>query len=127
MTESFVTFPFVSSLSCPLLGRATRQVMWTSFSCLRIEENKPVDFGEHVQLGLRRGVGARAVGDARAIHRSPRNGVFARRLRGGAAARYLPMCNSATRSDFAAPKAMRQGARQTSTIPALRRARWPLR
>src|SRR5215203_6567881 len=101
--------------------------MWTSSPCLRIEENKPVDVGEHVQLGVRRGVGAGDVGNARAIHRSPRNGVFAHLLRGGVNARYLPMCNSATRSDFAAPKAMRQGAHQTSTIPALRRARRPLR
>ncbi len=33
-------------------------------------EDEAVDIGEHVQLGLRSGVGARGVGDARAIHRT---------------------------------------------------------
>jgi hypothetical protein len=35
---------------------------------LRIEQDIAIDIGERVQLGLQSGVGARGVGEARAIH-----------------------------------------------------------
>src|SRR5215211_7501316 len=46
------------------------------FLCMAIED-EAVDIGERVQLGLRSGVGARGVGEARTIHRTPTTCGFA--------------------------------------------------
>ncbi len=59
-----MTHPLCVSHYC---GAVTAVGLGGYFLCMAIED-EPVDIGEHVQLGLRRGVGARGVNDARAIH-----------------------------------------------------------
>src|SRR5829696_5959287 len=82
MTESFFTFPFVSRLCCPLLGRATRQVMWVSSPCLRIEQDIAIAGRERVQLRLWRSVGAGDVGNQRVTALPPTASYNVRVVRG---------------------------------------------
>ena len=61
-----MTHPLCVSHYC---GVVTAVGLGGYFLCMAIED-EAVDIGEHVQLGLRSDVGARGVGDARAIHRT---------------------------------------------------------
>src|SRR5215217_1347497 len=80
--------------------------------CMAIED-KAVNIGEHVQLGLRSRVPTRRVGDARAIHRALRGAAYAAQRRGGVTVGYPPPCSNANRSGYAGPEVRRRAALRT--------------